>query len=166
MNQLIYAVLSGEGLGMWQRLELIQYSSLSVLNGERLNLLPNMTFVFKALYSAGDFGRHLTLHCPFCHWRLSGKTTDAYLLPSAGLSSAHLHIDGKSMASLQCDINITNDQFNKHSQHSSQMQSPAPGAECWCRKCQFSLYGGRWSLGGGNPCNSYSRENKRIKTFF
>lgn len=40
-----------------------------------------------------------------------GKTTGAYLLPSAGLSTAHLHVDGKSMGSLRCTINITNDQF-------------------------------------------------------
>lgn len=39
------------------------------------------------------------------------KATGAYLLPSAGLSTAHLHIDGKSMGSLQCAVNITNDQF-------------------------------------------------------
>lgn len=63
------------------------------------------------LHSTGDFGRHLTLHCPLRRPWLSGKTTGAYLLPSAGLSTAHLHIDGKSMGSLQCTINITNDQF-------------------------------------------------------
>lgn len=63
------------------------------------------------LHSIGDFGRHLTLHCPLRRPWLSGKTTGAYLLPSAGLSTAHLHIDGKSMGSLQCTINITNDQF-------------------------------------------------------
>lgn len=62
-------------------------------------------------HSICDFGRRLTLHCPLRRPRLSGKTTGAYLLPSAGLSTAHLHIDGKSMGSLQCAINITNDQF-------------------------------------------------------
>lgn len=31
--------------------------------------------------------------------------------PSAALSTAHLHIDGESMGSLQSAVNITNDQF-------------------------------------------------------
>lgn len=59
----------------------------------------------------GDFERHLTLCCPLRCLSLSGKMTGAYLLPSAGLSTTHLHIDGKSMGSLQCVVNITNDQF-------------------------------------------------------
>ncbi len=63
------------------------------------------------LCSMGDFGRHLTLRCPLRRPYLSGKTTGAYLLPSAGLSTAHLHVNGKSMGSLQCAVNITNDQF-------------------------------------------------------
>lgn len=53
----------------------------------------------------------VTLRRPSGRLLLSGKTTGAYLLPSAGLSTAHLRIDGKSMRSLQCRVNITNDQF-------------------------------------------------------
>lgn len=60
----------------------------------------------------GDFGRRLTLCRPLRRPRLSGKKRQALISPpSAGLSTAHLHIDGKSMGSLQCAVNITNDQF-------------------------------------------------------
>lgn len=45
--------------------------------------------------SVGDFVRLLTLCCPLGCPQLSGKTTGAYLAPSTGLSTAHLHIDAK-----------------------------------------------------------------------
>lgn len=73
------------------------------------------------------------------------ETTGAYLLPSAGLSTAHLHIDGKSMGSLHRVVDITNDQF-KLSHAAFQKEALAQNDESHGRptsdkKSQFSLIG-------------------------
>lgn len=112
------------GLLMWQRRYLIQYSSVfgartaKRLDSARVPLFKSKTVcvcVWRVvpctqLVTLGDIWLCIVLFCrPSTAVR--EKTTAAYLLPSAGLSTAYLHVDGKSIGSLQCAINITNGQF-------------------------------------------------------